>query len=150
MRSIKTRSSVIANCNLNARIEPNTMYSSGMSNIKLPRITLPTFDGCFTKWHEFLDTFKALVDSNTTISKAQKLCYLKSSVVGEAANLLICFETIEANYDIAFDLLKERYNNTRRIVYTHVRALLNIGNITKESYLNLKSLIDTSEKLCLA
>ena len=81
------------------------------SRLKLPKLQLPTFTGSYTDWMGFFDLFKASVDSNTHLSNSEKLNYLKACVKGEAARLISSISITDANYSIAFALLKDRYEN---------------------------------------
>lgn len=104
--------------------------------LKLPTINLPSFDGDYSKWHAFHDTFLALIHNNQSLTKVQKLCYLRSSLKGEASNVIQSFETTDDNYDAAFDLLKNRFSKHRRIIYSHVNAILTSKPITLKSFVN--------------
>lgn len=61
----------------------------------------------------------------------QKLQYLKSS--DEAAKVIQALETTSQNYEVAWALLVERYDNRRIIIQSHVRALFDLPIISKES-----------------
>ncbi|XP_018310126.1 uncharacterized protein [Mycetomoellerius zeteki] len=50
------------------------------SLLKLPDLKLPTFNGEYDQWITFRDTFEAIIDSNTSLSKIQKFYYLQSAV----------------------------------------------------------------------
>ena len=76
--------------NKNLDIKPAITDSS---NIKLPSINLPTFDGNYIHWRSFEDAFCAFVDKNESLSDVQKLCYLRSQLNGEAFDLIKSLET---------------------------------------------------------
>lgn len=61
----------------------NNGSSSSMAQIKLPKLNLPTFNGDQKEWTNFHDLFKFAVHDNQTLSGAQRLQYLKSSLHGE-------------------------------------------------------------------
>lgn len=105
-------------------------------NIKLPTIELPTFSGNFTDWRPFEDTFVALIHKNESLNDVQKLCYLKSSLKGDAAHVIQSLETIESNYVVAWKLLVDRYSHQRRIIYSHINSLLNYKANTLKTYIN--------------
>jgi len=48
--------------------------------VRLPAIELPSFDGSYEGWISFQDLFLATIHSNSDLSGAQKLQYLKSAV----------------------------------------------------------------------
>lgn len=52
-------------------------------------------------------------------------------------------EISASNYKVAWNLLKDRYDNKRIIVKNHVRAIREIPTINKESYADLRKLLDT-------
>lgn len=69
---------------------PTTSAStpSPLSNVKLPTITLPEFDGDFNGWLTFHDTFVSMIHTSSEISCVQKFHYLRAALKGEAANLI--------------------------------------------------------------
>lgn len=87
-------------------------------NIKLPVITLPKFDGKFDEWISFEDTFKALVHNNSKVQPVQKFNYLKSCLSGSAAQVIHSLSSTDENYEIASNLLIERFSNKRIIIQT--------------------------------
>lgn len=122
-----------------------TQSPKAKGSVRLPTINLPTFDGEFTLWREFYDAFNAIIHTNQDITDVQKLTYLKATLKGEPAGLLRSFETTNQNYDIAWTLLQKRYDNKRRIINNHVQALLDISQMSRESYESLKQIINTTQ-----
>lgn len=51
-------------------------------------------------------------------------------------------EASDTNYEVAWQLLKDRFENQRVVVNNHVNALFDLPTITKESYVQLRQLID--------
>lgn len=115
-------------------------------SIKLPTIVMPTFDGSFEHWLEFRDTFISLVHDSNEISNIQKFHYLKSSLKGSAKLVIDSIEFSANNYLVAWELLVNRYNNSRLLVQNHVKALFTISPLTKESPSHLRNLIDMISK----
>lgn len=103
------------------------------SLLKLPNIDLPTFNGEYDQWVTFRDTFEAIIDTNTNLTKIQKFYYLQSAVKGRAAQCFKSLSLSNENYDAAWKLLKARFENTRLIVHHHIQALLELPIISKES-----------------
>ena len=56
--------------------------------MKLPKLSLPTFDGNVLHWQEFWDVFDAAVHQQTAISDVTKFGYLKGSLRGSAASAI--------------------------------------------------------------
>ncbi len=76
--------------------------SLGSSNLRgnqmmLPKLALPTFTGSYTDWMSFADLFHAAVDSNQSLTKSEKLNYLKACVKGDAATLISSIAITQAN-----------------------------------------------------
>ncbi|XP_033228920.1 uncharacterized protein LOC117180532 [Belonocnema kinseyi] len=61
---------------------------AGLSYRSMPKIELPKFSGSYTEWENFKDFFTSLVHSNPEVSSVKKLHHLKSSLIGEATQLL--------------------------------------------------------------
>ncbi|XP_054737886.1 uncharacterized protein LOC129244294 [Anastrepha obliqua] len=108
----------------------------------LPRIKVPSFDGNFLQWIPFKDLFNSLVISNTALTNTQRLQYLKDSLTGEAKNALDNITTTDANFKIAWDLLKSKYENKRVIINAHLTAITKLPSAQKESASALRSLLD--------
>lgn len=74
------------------------------------------------------------------LSPVKKLHYLRSTLSGEAAKAL---EVTNDNYEIAWRLLKQRYENKRLIVQYLIQTLIDLPIINKESYTDLRNLMDS-------
>jgi hypothetical protein len=111
--------------------------------VKLPELTLPSFDGSYSDWTSFYDTFSALVDQNTQLSEIHKFHYLKSCLKGNAIKTIESLKVTAENYYIAWSLLQNRYSNQRLIVQEHIFGILNHNNLNKPSYQELRKLLDT-------
>ncbi|XP_071056121.1 uncharacterized protein [Onthophagus taurus] len=112
-------------------------------NVKLPTLDLPKFYGDYDQWIYFHDTFKSLVDNDNYVDDINKFHYLFSCLKGEAANIIQSLEITKENYKIAWDMLRQRYENKAVIVKTHVKALFELPMVTKEAHQNLRRLIDS-------
>ena len=114
------------------------------NNIKLPTINLPTFSGSYDTWLGFSDTFKSIVHDNKNIPDIQKLHYLKACLYDEAATVISSIETSSANYKVAWNLLKDCYDNRRVIVESHTKALLEMSSVSKD--FSIRALLDHVQK----
>lgn len=112
----------------------------------MPTIQLPKFSGSYENWLEFRDSFNSLIHCNDTIDEINKFHYLRASLEGPAAVVIQSFEFSASNYSVAWNVLCERYDNKRLLIQNHISALFNIDNITKESSVSLKRLIDSLNK----
>ncbi|EZA55743.1 hypothetical protein X777_04162 [Ooceraea biroi] len=70
-------------------------------HIQLPRLNLPKFSGKYEEWFPFFDTFNSIIHSNESLNATQKFQYLRTSLVGDATNVIHSLEITEANYEIA-------------------------------------------------
>lgn len=116
--------------------------SSRFQQVALPSIKLPTFKGNYADWLGFRDAFSSLVHNNRTISDVAKFYHLQSSLEGDAKQVIQSLEATDANYKIAWDLLVERYENKRLIIYNHVKAVFEQSVLVKESHIDLRFLYD--------
>ncbi|XP_058456735.1 uncharacterized protein LOC131434107 [Malaya genurostris] len=116
--------------------------SSNLTNVKLPTITLPEFDGDFNNWLTFHDTFVSMIHSSTEISCVQKFHYLRASLKGEASSLIQSIIITAANYAIAWETLVKRYSNKVILRKKHIRALLKYPKIPNNSVNALHKIID--------
>lgn len=72
---------------------------------------LSEFSAEYENWIEFIDTFISLIHSDTAIDNMTKHIYLRSVLKAEAAEVIKSVELSGANYEIAWQLLMDRYNN---------------------------------------
>lgn len=113
-----------------------------LNNVKLPTINLPIFDSNMNSWLEFKDTYISLIHSNEQINDIMKFHYLRASLQGEALKVIQSLEFSEQNYKIAWDLLCNRYDNSRLLIFNHIKSLFNLEPLQKESASGLRNLID--------
>lgn len=111
------------------------------AQVKLPRINLPEFNGEYENWQSFRDNFTVIIH-NTRIPTVQKLQYLRLSLKGIAAQLIESLEVTEGNYEVAWNLVQERFENKRLIVHTHVSKLFAVNKLERESALEMRSFFD--------
>ena len=117
---------------------------------KLPKLDLPTFSGDYLTWTSFFDLFKGAVHNNPTLLDSQKLQYLKASLKGDAAKLLSSVTITDANYTVALKMLRDRYQNNRMILRSHVNAIAVQKPLTQETAKDLRQLLETVEEHRLA
>lgn len=115
-------------------------------NIRLPVITLPTFKGSYEGWYNFKEIFEALISNNAKLSNVQKYYYLKASLKEDAAHITENLEINDSSFDIAWRLLKGRFENKRLIVHNYIQSILDMPSSNKESLSHLRVLQDTTIK----
>ncbi|KYN02977.1 hypothetical protein ALC62_06182 [Cyphomyrmex costatus] len=129
-------------------ISPSSLRgaSESFSHVRLPKLNLPNFSGKYDEWFPFRDIFNSVIHSNGTLSDAQKLQYLKSSVIGEASGIICSLEISDANYEVAWTCLKDRYDNERVVVQNHIKAIMELPSLSKENLLELRQVADGATK----
>lgn len=109
---------------------------------KLPQIQIAKFDGSYFRWLEFRDTFVSLIHNSERIASIHKFHYLISYLTGDAARIIANLEVSSANYDDAWKLLCDRYDNKRQLINHHLNSLLGIQPATRESDRSLRFMVD--------
>ncbi|XP_076544609.1 uncharacterized protein LOC143305353 [Osmia lignaria lignaria] len=109
---------------------------------KLPKLELPTFSGEYEDWENFCDLFTTLVHDAPDLVDASKLQYLKNYLKGAAAELVKDVTTINANYSATWQTLKAHFHNQRLVVNNHLKRLMDMPYLKKESAIELRSFAD--------
>ncbi len=134
--------------NLNRRVLLSTTQPSAppppTHNFKLPDMPLPYFDGKYEDWQTFSDLFKASYHSNSSLSGAHKLQYLKASLKGDAASIVKSFTVTDVNYAEAWSLLEKRFDNKREILTSHLKRFLYQPSLKHESASALQEMLNTT------
>lgn len=116
------------------------------SNFRLPTLELPKFKGDYAEWLKFSEMFKCIIDQDKSLSNIQKLHYLNSCLSDDAASVIQSLEICGSNYELAWNLLEERFNNELNIVRSHVEAIFNLEPIVKLTAIYLRKLTDDFKK----
>ncbi|XP_055591266.1 uncharacterized protein LOC129743306 [Uranotaenia lowii] len=126
--------------------EPTAPTSTAMFHLRLPKIDLPRFDGDFSRWLSFRDTFKSMVHSNPDVPAVAKLQYLLQSLEGEAKKPFESVNVEADNYLITWEALMKRYDNQRYLKRQLFRAMYDIQPLRKESSKDLHTLTDDFDR----
>lgn len=102
-------------------------------SVPLPRLQIQSFSGKREDWESFRDIFKAVVHDENRLGPVQKFYYLRYFVQGEAKSALDGIATTGTNYELAWNLLKSRYDDKSLLVSDHLSALLSIRHLKEES-----------------
>ena len=108
------------------------------SLVKLPKFEVKKFDGDATEWQSFIESFNAAIDKNSSLSDIQKMNYLLSFVIDEAAATVKGLQLSNANYPIAMKLLTERFGDPQVLISAHMSKLLSLEKI--QSIYDIKGL----------
>ncbi|XP_043263915.1 uncharacterized protein LOC122404086 [Colletes gigas] len=121
---------------------PNTVRQTSSL---LRKIEIKPFDGNPVEWHSFHDTFKSLVHDNDELIGVQKFHLLKNALRGEAIAVIEALNATEGNYLVAWDLLCKRCNKPRKIINAHLRLLIDLPEITRDTPGNLGQLAEKAQ-----
>lgn len=101
-------------------IVPLQTASNPLPPLKAP---LPTFDGTYESWFSFKCMFQTIMSRYERESPAIKLYHLRNSLVGKAAGIIDQDIINNNDYDAAWAILAERYEDKRLIEDKHIEVL---------------------------
>ncbi|XP_055603791.1 uncharacterized protein LOC129752026 [Uranotaenia lowii] len=116
------------------------------SGVRLPQISIPSFDGDYRNWLAFKATFESLIHEVDDLSEVQKFHYLKSALKGEAAKLIESLTVTNENYLIAWETISKRYSNEKLLKKRHLQALMEYPRIDKPTASAIHGLVDEFEQ----
>lgn len=105
-------------------IEAGRSGSSARNDLPLQRVQIPTFKGDYDSWATFRDLYTAAVHNQSNMTSATKLWNLKSLMSGRAAELLADYNICDGDYEGAWALLNERFDNKRVLINNEIGQLL--------------------------
>ncbi|XP_055604946.1 uncharacterized protein LOC129753177 [Uranotaenia lowii] len=105
-----------------------------------------TFSGNIDEWMSFRDLYTSLIHWKTDLPDVEKFHYLKGCLQGEPKSLVDSLQITRANYQVAWDLLVKRYNNSKLLKKKQIPALFRLPQLTKESPSELHSLVEDFQK----
>lgn len=118
------------------------------THTNLPRISLPKFSGDYNEWIAYRDLYLSVIHQNTNLENVQKFHYLKTTLSGEAANIIKHISITNANYADAWKALTARFDHKRFLVSAILKTFTSLTKITSESATSLKNLLDVANE-CL-
>ncbi|XP_041452039.1 uncharacterized protein LOC121405436 [Drosophila obscura] len=114
---------------------------------ELPKIHIKQFNGDYKEWPAFMNLFESTIHSNQHLTAIQKLHYLKTYVIGEAADLIRHMPITEAAYTAAWTCLTERYNRPRHIVNTLLDTFVNLPSTSRADVSILRKVTDGATEI---
>ena len=66
-----------------------TEEASASSGVRLPKISVPTFDGKILSWKSIWEQFEATIQSKAGLNDIEKLTYLQDALKNSPARLMI-------------------------------------------------------------
>ena len=124
------------------------LFLSGQAlGVKLPKLDVPKFDGNIINWRNFWEQFSILIHSQSGLSDAEKLVYLRHSLKdGTAKGVIEGLSRSDHCYSEAIESLKARYDRPRLIHQTHVRMILEATPLRDGTGKELRRLYDVVQQ----
>lgn len=109
--------------------------------LQFDKVILGTFNGDPTTWIAFRDEFLEYVHNNENLSAMMKFHQLKTHLGGIALDAINGFSMCSADYNAAWQLLIERYDNEHVIVMKYIQTFFDLpylsGNPSSNDYLKM-------------
>lgn len=96
------------------------MWSVSHREKSTTKIEIPTFSSSYEHCTAFKDLFVETIHSNPSLSKTQRMQFLKSKMKGEAEKLIQHLSISSENYETAWEILNHRYSNKKLISSSHL------------------------------
>ncbi len=117
------------------------------SGVRLPKLSVPTFDGNILNWRQFWEQFCVSIHHRTNLYNAEKLVYLQHSLKeGSAKPIIEGLSQSGEQYDEAVECLSARFDRPRQIHQTHVKMILDSPQIRDGSGRELQRLHDITQQ----
>lgn len=111
-------------------------------NLKLEPIKIPTFDGKKENWVLFREQFLSLIHNNEEMSEALKMHQLYTHLSDNGLRAIRGITHAGANYQRAWKVLNERFNNNTMLVNYHLKRFFNLPILSKDEPTKLTILVD--------
>ncbi|XP_035900800.1 uncharacterized protein LOC118507043 [Anopheles stephensi] len=90
------------------------------------QVPLSTFDGSYEKWYSFKAIFTTVMYRYQHEEPALKLFHLRNCLVGKTAGIIDDEVIYNNDYNAAWMILSQRYEDKRIVVDKHVENLFNL------------------------
>ncbi|XP_061394714.1 uncharacterized protein LOC133330273, partial [Musca vetustissima] len=110
------------------------------SSISVPACDTEVFHGDYLNWPSFRDLFTAIYINNKKLSPVEKLYHLFQKTSGEARQINQHIPLTDEGFDIAWENLKNQYENKRILINNQLRKIFNLPQCAHESASALKKL----------
>nr|XP_029723165.1 uncharacterized protein LOC115264003 [Aedes albopictus] len=107
----------------------------------------PTFDGTPENWYSFKSLFKSIMAKYPNETPAMKILHLRNSLEGDAKSKIDQNVVNNNDYEKAWKILENAYEDRRLILDTHIDAILGCANVNKENRgKSISELVETCSK----
>ena len=104
----------------------DTGPSKAKPDVKLEKLTLPSFNGDILSFQAFWESFNSRVDSNPNLNAIDKFDYLRNCCQGKATDVLESFPRTAAGYDLALTTLKRRFGRLAPVINLRLTKLVEL------------------------
>ncbi|XP_062558148.1 uncharacterized protein LOC134223026 [Armigeres subalbatus] len=115
-------------------------------HLRLPKIDLPKFNGDFSRWISFRDTFTSMIHVNGDIPTVAKLQYLLQSLEGSAKKPFESVDIAADSYATTWDALLKRYDNRKYLKKQLFKALYELPAVKQECATRIHGLVDDYQR----
>ncbi|XP_054083385.1 uncharacterized protein LOC128920327 [Zeugodacus cucurbitae] len=114
---------------------------------KLPKLKLPSFNGKYSEYQNFITSFQQIIDREYSLSNIEKFNHLRNCLTGPALETIDAFQVSNENYSKALERLKTRYDNPTLIFLENISSLFELSSISKPNGGQLRSLLDKASAI---
>ncbi|XP_075167660.1 uncharacterized protein LOC142239773 [Haematobia irritans] len=140
-QSFLSRSVLTSTCASPSGVTQQFSESRGNDHrLRLPPCTTEVFYGDYLSWPSFRDMFKAVYIDCQSITPVEKLFYLRQNTQGEALEIVKKSQLTNEGFQMAWNNLKDRYENKRILVNSQLKILFNLASVKSESAQEIKRL----------
>ena len=116
------------------------------AKVRLPKLSLPHFNGDLMKWPTFWDSYDSAIHNNSELTDVDKFNYLRSLLERTALDAVAGLTLSAANYQEAVEILQKRFGNKPLIISKHMETLLSAEPVVSDQSLKeLRQLYDRTE-----
>lgn len=141
---------IAGNLNDIIKMDKSKSVKTTDNQFSLPKLRLHEFNGKISEWKSFIANFDRMIHNNTQIDDGMKIEYLKMSIRGDAAKLIMHIDPNPENYHTCYNILKKRYENKRELLNGLIASLVSLPKIKYESANHLKSLHDNAYEFIMS
>lgn len=111
----------------------NTPSISTHKSIELPKLKIQVFDGEQSAWPQFKNLFESSVHRNSSLNRTQKFQFLLGLLKGNSLKLIESLHVSDENYEIAFRILCDRYDNPRLVANHYFNQIVGFDGTANPS-----------------
>lgn len=116
------------------------------TQVKVEPLKIPKFRGTYESWPTFSSLFDTVIIANRSLTDVQRMQYLKSVVTDEAERAIASLNITGENFEIAWKILTERFDNKRAIIDNQIIKAFELEKVHGNSAQHLRKFHDQSKE----